>query len=230
MGSSDETLSRLGRRLDGEQEELLRQRARDPQERERFIAAALAQRALPPRRIATRARIAVAFAAVAAGVLLLFMLGERPLTFRVGPEEADLAGVPGAWIATPADRTMPVHFSDGTRFQIQPQSRVRVAAVDTHGGRLVLENGVVRAAVIHRPGAKWVVDSGPFEVLVTGTRFDVRWNLAAEELVVKLEEGSVAVSGPIIGDHLAVKAGHNMITSPRSPPSPRSHPPWLRTF
>jgi TolA-binding protein len=69
---------------------------------------------------------------------------------------------------------------------------------------------VVRAAVIHRPGAKWVVDSGPFEVLVTGTRFDVRWNLAAEELVVKLEEGSVAVSGPIIGDHLAVKAGQTL--------------------
>lgn len=210
MGISDEALSRLGKRLDEEQGELLQRRARDPQERERFIAAALARRAKPPRRLVTRARGAAVIAAIAAGLLLFFLLGRRPLTFQVGPEESAAAGVPGTWIATPADRATPIHFSDGTRLQIQPQSRVRVASVDSRGGRLVLENGILHAAVVHRPGARWSVDSGPFEVLVTGTRFDVHWNLAAEELVVKLDEGSVAVSGPIIGDHFAVKAGQTL--------------------
>ena len=210
MGHSDEPLSRLGRRLDEEHEARLSGRPRDPEERERFIAAALAQRSTPRRHFVKRARVGLAFAAIAAGLLLFFLLGKRPLTFRIGPEEATSAGVPGAWIATPADRTMPVEFSEGSRFQIQPQSRVRVASVDAEGGRLVLENGAVRAAVIHRPGARWSVDSGPFEVLVTGTRFEVQWNLAAEELVVKLDEGSVAVSGPVIGDHLAVKAGQTL--------------------
>jgi TolA-binding protein len=147
---------------------------------------------------------------IAAGLLLFFLLGRRPLTFRVGPDEAASAGVPGAWIATPPDSATPIRFSDGTRLLIQPQSRVRVASVDSNGGRLVLENGEVRAAVIHRPGARWLVDSGPFEVLVTGTRFDVQWNPASEELVVKLDEGSVAVSGPVLGDRFAVKAGQTL--------------------
>ena len=210
MGRADEPLSRLGQRLDEEHEARLAAGPRDPDERERFLAAALARRDRPPRKLVTRARVALAFAAIAAGALLFFLLGQRPLTFRVGPSETAALGVPGAWIATPADRVVPVDFSEGTRFQIQPQSRVRVASVDAHGGRLVLEDGAIRAAVIHRPGARWSVDSGPFEVLVTGTRFDVRWNLAAEELVVKLDEGSVAVSGPIIGDRLAVKAGQTL--------------------
>jgi transmembrane sensor len=210
MGRSDEPLSQLGRRLDEEHEARLAGRARDPEERERFIAAALAQRDASPQRRVTRARIALAFAAIAAGLLLLFLLGQRPLTFHVGPGETASLGVPGAWIATAADRTTPVLFSEGTRFEIQPQSRVRVASVDAAGGRLVLENGAIHAAVIHRPGARWAVDSGPFEVLVTGTRFDVQWDLAAEELVVKLDEGSVAVSGPVVGDRLAVKAGQTL--------------------
>ena len=210
MGNSDQPLSRLGRRIDDEHAARLSGGARDPEQRERFIAAALARRSAPQRHLVTRARVALAFAAIAAGLLLFIVLGQRPLTFRVGLGEASSAGVPGAWIATAADRTMPVEFSEGTRFQVQPQSRVRVASVDAAGGRLVLEDGAIRAAVIHRPGAKWSVDSGPFEVLVTGTRFEVRWNLAAEELVVKLDEGSVAVSGPVIGDRLAVKAGQTL--------------------
>lgn len=215
MGSSDEALSRLGRRLDEEQGALLQRRGRDPHERERFIAAALARRGAPARRLVTRARGAAAVAMIAAGLLLFLLLGRRPLTFRVGPDEAASAGVPGAWIATPPDSATPIRFSDGTRLLIQPQSRVRVASVDSSGGRLVLENGVVRAAVIHRPGARWLVDSGPFEVLVTGTRFDVQWNPTAEELVVRLDEGSVAVSGPVVGDRFAVKAGQTLLVRRR---------------
>lgn len=210
MGSSDEALSRLGRRLDEEQEALLLRRARDPRERERFIAEALARRDAPSKRRVTRARSAAAVAMIAAAALLVFLLGRRPLTFRVGPDEAASAGVPGAWIATPPDRATPIRFSDGTRLEIQPQSRARVASVDSSGGHVVLENGVVRAAVIHRPGARWLVDSGPFEVRVTGTRFDVHWNPTAEELVVKLDEGSVLVSGPIIGDRLTMTAGQTL--------------------
>ncbi len=210
MGHSSEPLTELGRRVDEEHEARLSGSARDPEARERFIAAALARRDARPRRPVTPARAAFAFAAIAIGALLFFWLGQRPLTFRVGPGETASLGVPGAWIATPSDRTVSVEFSEGTRFLIQPQSRVRVAAVDAHGGRLVLEDGLVRAAVIHRPDTKWSVDSGPFEVLVTGTRFDVQWNLAAEELVVKLDEGAVAVSGPIIGDHFPVKAGQTL--------------------
>jgi transmembrane sensor len=210
MGSSDEALSRLGRRLDEEQEALLLRRTRDPRERERFIAEALARRDAPSKRLVTRAHGAAAVAMIAAAALLVFLLGRRPLTFRVGPDEAASAGVPGAWIATPPDGATPVRFSDGTRLEIQPQSRARVASVDSSGGRVVLENGVIRAAVIHRPGARWLVDSGPFEVRVTGTRFDVRWNPTSEELVVKLDEGSVVVSGPLIGDGFAVSAGQTL--------------------
>ncbi|XXX81574.1 FecR domain-containing protein [Sorangium sp. So ce134] len=209
MGNPETALTRLGRRLNEEQEELLLRRARDPEERERFVTAALALQAARRPAVARPALGAAALAALAACVLLL-VLGRRPLTFQVGAGESSRAGGAGAWIATPAGQAIPLRFSDGSSFQIQPESKVRVASVEPSGARIVLEDGAVHASVVHRPGARWLVDSGPFEVLVTGTRFDVRWNLATEALIVTLAEGSVAVSGPLVGDGLAVRAGQTL--------------------
>lgn len=78
MGSRDEALKRLGRRLDEEQRALLQGRARDPRERERFITAALARRSAARRRLVTQTRAAVAFAAIAAALLVVLWLGRRP--------------------------------------------------------------------------------------------------------------------------------------------------------
>ncbi|WP_437296457.1 FecR domain-containing protein [Sorangium sp. So ce426] len=209
MGNPEEALTRLGRRLDEEQEELLQRRARDPGARERFVTAALALRATRRPAVARPALGAAVLAAFAACALFV-ALARRPLTFQVGAGDASRDVGAGAWIATSPGQVIPLRFSDGTSLQIQPETKVRVASVEANGARVVLEDGAVEASVVHRPGARWLVASGPFEVLVTGTRFDVRWNLATEELVVDLAEGSVAVSGPIVGDGLAVRAGQTL--------------------
>src|SRR4051812_35618036 len=111
MGSPNEALSRLGRHVDEELAALSGRDAPTSSDRERFVTAALAIRNRAPRRRVPRAR-AVAFAAALAASLLLFaLLRQRPLSFRVGPDDAAAAGVLGAWIATPSDRPTRVRFS-----------------------------------------------------------------------------------------------------------------------
>ncbi|MDI1479654.1 FecR domain-containing protein [Polyangium sp. y55x31] len=210
MGSSEEALIRLGRRIAAEQDEILRRRAPDAAARARLLIADAARRAPPPRRIRRRFVGAALGVAAAACLLVFFVVGPRPLTFRVGAGEEAHAGKAGAFIATPRGRMVPVVFSDGTSLRIQPDSSVRIASVHRAGGRVVLENGALEASVVHHDGTRWLVDSGPFEILVTGTRFHVAWDLAAERLTLRLVEGSVSVSGPILGEGIAVRAGDTL--------------------
>jgi len=210
MGSSEEALIRLGRRIAAEQDEILRRRAPDPEARARLFTADAARRARPPRRIRKRFVGTALGVAAAACLLLFFVVGQRPLTFHVGAGEGAYAGRAGAFIATPAGRMVPVVFSDGTSLRIQPDSSARIASVDRAGGRVVLENGALEASVVHHEGTRWLVDSGPFEILVTGTRFHVAWDLAAERLTLRLAEGSVSVSGPILGEGIALRGGDTL--------------------
>lgn len=210
MGDPGRALTRLGRRVAEEQDEHLGRLGANARGRERLLAAlplrSAGRPAARPRPL-LRTAFALAAAAAVAFCLLLVVLGRRPLTFRVGAGEAAYAGVPGAWIATSADRSLAIAFSDGTHLEVEPESKVRVASVQAKGGRVVIENGALRAAIVHRDEGRWLIDSGPFEVLVTGTRFHVGWDLVAERFTLHLGEGSVLVSGPIIGDGLAVRAG-----------------------
>ncbi|MDI1428532.1 FecR domain-containing protein [Polyangium sorediatum] len=210
MGSSEEALIRLGRRIGAEQDEILRRRAPDPEARARLFTADAARRAHPSRQTRKRFVGAALGVAAAACLLLCFVLAQRPLTFHVGAGEGAYAGRAGAFIATPTGRMVPVVFSDGTRLRIQPDSSVRIASVDRAGGRVVLENGALEATVVHHEGTRWLVDSGPFEILVTGTRFHVAWDLAAERLTLHLVEGSVVVAGPILGEGIALRSGDTL--------------------
>jgi hypothetical protein len=54
------------------------------------------------------------------------------------------------------------------------------------------------------------VAAGPFEILVTGTAFDVRWT-DDQQLRVRLREGAVVVRGSLAGAGLAVKAGQTFV-------------------
>jgi TolA-binding protein len=54
------------------------------------------------------------------------------------------------------------------------------------------------------------VDVGPYRVLVTGTRFDVGWEPTAERFALRLEQGTVRVSGPLIGADRPVSAGESV--------------------
>lgn len=101
-------------------------------------------------------------------------------------------------------------FSDGTRVDLQDGARARIAAVDSHGARIAIENGHAALSVAQRPAATWFVDAGPFVIHVTGTQFDVDWSSYDDTLSVDLHEGSLIVSGPPAPAGVLLRAGQRL--------------------
>jgi hypothetical protein len=155
-------------------------------------AAATRKRRLPLGALALAACLAL-------GVGIFARLySDRPLSFETGT--ARNAGAVGAALLAQPAEPMPVRFSDGSTFTMTSATRARVADTNAHGGTVVLENGSIDAAVVHRPAGHWRVVAGPFTVLVTGTKFDVHWSVAEQTFALKLHEGSVSVLGPSLPD------------------------------
>lgn len=123
------------------------------------------------------------------------------LSFVVGEGSGEERGSDGAFIAAPETGGTPVTFSDGSTLRLAPSARLRVSALERDGARVLVESGSVHVAVVHRDDTRWAVEAGPFEVRVTGTRFDVVYEPASTGLVVRMREGSVFVRGcGLLGD------------------------------
>lgn len=180
-----------------------------------YLERARARRGLvvAPRRTALRRAAPWALAAalgVAAGAAIWLRSPAEPaaLAFTIG-DRAE-RGAAGSFLAAPADRELPLHFADGTRFALSAGTSARVASVHENGAHLVIEKGGAKAAVVHRPNSRWQLDAGPFQVIVVGTRFDVSWDAASRVLDLKLEEGAVRVSGGMLSEALYVRAGQRL--------------------
>ena len=123
-----------------------------------------------------------AVGACAAVVVAFLLTGGQQLEYRVagGKPSSDA----GAWMSAPADRAMPVEFSDGSRFVLSAGTRGRVVRTATTGAELLVERGRADIQIVPRRGNDWRLDVGPFFIRVTGTRFSVDWNPGSERLVV----------------------------------------------
>ena len=97
--------------------------------------------------------------------------------------------------------------------KVQPLSRARVVETEQNGASLALENGTLTAEVVHKPQAAWRLIAGPFAVRVTGTRFDLQWDSAAQKFAITVREGSVGVAGSILGAERPVRAGETLLAS-----------------
>jgi ferric-dicitrate binding protein FerR (iron transport regulator) len=216
VGQHHDALTRIGERLRASQDEALPPLDGDAG-RERLLLAAARQKSAErsasasasPRRWWLGASAAVA-AAAAVALTLLFTRPSGSLTFQVAGQEA---GVVGAWLAAPPGKSLPLRFSDGTAIELRPEARARVARSDADGAEIVLERGRAHAEVVHRDKSRWDVDVGPFEVRVTGTRFDVSWDPVTEIFELVLEEGSVRIAGPLLGEGRPVVAGETVRVS-----------------
>jgi transmembrane sensor len=137
----------------------------------------------------------IALAGAVAIILMALRATEPPLTFEIA------SGVPGQLgkrvQAAASERTL--RFSDGTALALTPGSTARVSEVGDQGADVVLEDGALRATVIHRARSRWLVHAGPYRVLVTGTRFNLRWDSRQLSFALALEEGAVTVFGPSLG-------------------------------
>jgi transmembrane sensor len=147
-----------------------------------------------------------AAAAVLAAIGVFVSIRPHPLAFTAGGQP----GVVETWVAAPDGHGVPLRFSDGTLFRLDPSSRARVVAVDARGASVALERGSLHADVVHSEKSAWRVIAGPLTVRVTGTRFDVRWSASAEEFSVAVSRGSVAISGAVVGEERAVRAGETL--------------------
>lgn len=132
---------------------------------------------------------------------------ERPLTYTI----ADQPGDRGQWIA--AREPVQLRFSDGSRVDVARDAKLRVAATDRRGGTIDLEQGGLHGEVAHRDGSTWRFRTGPYTVLVKGTRFDAAWDSARERFTLDMLEGKVEVTGPLIPAPITVLAGQSVVAS-----------------
>jgi hypothetical protein len=100
-----------------------------------------------------------------------------------------------------------VKFSDGTQIELGVGARAHIASLTQHGARFSLDEGEVRARVVHWEGARWLFDAGPFVVTVTGTDFTLSWTPDEERIDLRLEHGSVEVGGPIFDQPIPLRSG-----------------------
>lgn len=212
----DDLSSRLSRL--GETVAEVSDRASDPttlpNARRRFLsgtaAAEAPRKGVPARRIG----LVTAFAtAVCAAAVLLFVWRREPaISFTVGTSAAP--GAVGQWVAPEADAPVDVRFSEGTIVTMAPGARMRVTDTSSAGATLLIERGAIHAAITHRDAdTRWSLRAGPFEVRVTGTAFDARWDPATETFELTMVEGAVVVSGPRLPSERAVVAGEQLVVS-----------------
>jgi transmembrane sensor len=157
--------------------------------------------------------------AAAAAVLLLCGAAfgawrwTAPVTFTTTADGGGGAtrGAAGEWLATGPSGELPLTFSEGSRLVMTAGSRGRVEELRRAGASFLLERGHVQARVTHRASTDWRFVAGPFEVRVTGTAFGVDWDPTRERFAVHVEEGSVVVRGPDVGESQVVGSGTELV-------------------
>ena len=194
--------------------------------RARFLLAAEG-RPLRPKagRLPFGPRLAVALAATLVLSVVVWTGHRRHarIRFDTGTERA--AGQVGVLLSSPASERFPMHFSDGTSISMAAATLARVTETSSQGATVVLEEGSLSCAVVHRDASRWQVAAGPYTVLVTGTQFDVRWSAAEETLALDLHEGSVTVLGPSLeATGRRVLAGESLRVSALATPTGAAAP------
>lgn len=179
----------------------------DRAEEDRFVEA-LARRGRTRRRSRVLLLVAATLAALAIVVVAIRPPLGRPLAYSVSGARAAENGY-----VTAADGPASIRFDDGSVAELEPATSMRVAATSQGGARLVLEEGQSRINVVGRTRTDWVVEAGPFVIAVTGTRFVARWARASEELVLRMEEGTVRVTGPLLAPGVDVASGQTLVAS-----------------
>jgi hypothetical protein len=199
---------------------LLRDAVKRPpaEELERGLEAFRARVGVGKARPRAMPRLALIFATlVVCGVLAVFGV-------RASRERASAAVAPatltrieggklldGGYLAESGNAGISLFFDEGSRFVLAPGARGRLR-VDA-GTRLALEHGAASLRITPSRDRRWSVDAGPFTVSVKGTDFTVSWDPASERFELRLRQGRVAVSGPIVGEGFALQAGQKLTVS-----------------
>ena len=168
-------------------------------------------------RITSRRRAALFLAAacvVCAAVLSFLIRRPSALSFSVGSPEA--RGTVGEWIAAGSEGPSVVRFSEGTSLTLASSTKLRITETTPRGAGVSLEQGSVAASVVHTGAdTRWALRAGPFDVRVTGTRFEVSWDPIEQIFEITMREGSVIVRGPVLASERALVTGEHLRISAR---------------
>jgi TolA-binding protein len=167
------------------------------------------------------ARRWAALVAVAAALALIagvsvFSLRERASTSRKGPALSAISGgkvLDGGYLSESDRAGIRLYFDEGSEFALSPGTRGRLRVAEADGVRLGIEHGSASLRITHHPEHRWSVEAGPFLVAVKGTDFTVSWDPTSERFELSLRRGRVTVSGPIVGESLALQAGQKLSVS-----------------
>ena len=107
---------------------------------------------------------------------------ERPRSERVGSVD----------LSTPVGGHAVVPMADGSRIELNTQTRIRAAVSRTHR-EVWLDRGEAYFEVAHSPDYPFLVHAGARTVSVLGTKFSVR--RTGDEVVVAVVEGRVRIDG-----------------------------------
>jgi TolA-binding protein len=149
--------------------------------------------------------------AIVAAIGLREWHGAYALSYAVIGGHVDREGLIEVESPIPAS----VRFSDGTEVLLDPQAKASVRSVDGHGARVSLTQGTAHVDVFHKPEASWLFDAGPFLIKVTGTAFSLAWKPADQQLDLKMDRGTVEVSGPLSDGSILLRAGQHLIVRVR---------------
>lgn len=105
------------------------------------------------------------------------------------------SSIVGRWVKT-GEETRQVHFSDGSKLALFANTEVKVESASPEQTRVRLGDGRTHVHVIHHQATDYRFQAGPFEIRVTGTKFDLAWQPSTNRLEVALLEGGVVVTGP----------------------------------
>ena len=185
-----------------------------PAQRQRGFAAVSARLAARQRQRGSRlgfGMVGLGAAAVATLFGLYFVARPKALSSGALSYRAEAGEIlAGGYLRSFGDQGMTLRFSEGTQFALLPGARGRLQSADQNGAHIAIEQGPARIEVTHRPGARWLVDAGPFLITVKGTVFTVAWDARSEQLDLRMEKGLVSVTGPVLENVISVRAGQRL--------------------
>ncbi len=155
---------------------------------------------------------------IAAAALVLLVMGGLASRYFAGPKPLAMSlqgaelGQDGS-VRAPAEGRPSLRFSDGTSIGLGDSASLRVRSIDARGARIAVEQGEIRADVVHAPGANWVFDAGPFTVDVKGTTFALAWSSAEGRLDLRLERGLLAIHTPFSSEPIALQGGQRLLAT-----------------
>jgi ferric-dicitrate binding protein FerR (iron transport regulator) len=151
---------------------------------------------------------------LSAALLVPFILvqrhGRSSLSFRITSGASSVASNETSW---PASR---IDFSDGSSVVLEASARASVSDVGDHGARVHLDRGRLRTHFVPLHAARWSVDAGPYQVMSTGTAFDLAWTPSEQIVEVWLHQGTVVVQGPLANPGISMVADQHLRANGRT--------------